>query len=112
MTRWSGYASRAERTGRDPRGRMRRAALTAALAVALAATYRGIEVAPERRCAPYDPGDYRHSQSVEARIVASIGQVYGPYTGRCFAGTGETDVEHTVARRRPTTAASAPPRRR
>ena len=70
---------------------MRRAALTAGLAVALAATtaaetYRGNEVAPERRCAPYDRGDYRYSQSVEARIVASIGQVYGPYTGRCFAG--------------------------
>ena len=81
---------------------MRRAALTAALAAVLAATaaaetYRGIEVAPECRCAPYDRGDYRYSQSVEARIVASIGQVYGPYTGRCFASTGETDIEHMVA---------------
>ena len=81
---------------------MRRAALTAALAVALAATsaagtYRGIEVAPERRCAPYDRGDYRYSQALEPRIAASIGQVYGPYTGRCFGSTGETDIEHMVA---------------
>ncbi len=26
-----------------------------------------------------------------------MGQVYGPYTGRCFGGTGETDIEHMVA---------------
>ena len=29
--------------------------------------------------------------------MASIGAVYGPYTGRCFASTGETDIEHMVA---------------
>ena len=66
-------------------------------APAVAETYRGIEVAPERRCAPYDRGDYRYPQSVEARIVASIGKVYGPYTGRCFSGTDQTDIEHIVA---------------
>ena len=80
---------------------MRRAALTAALAAwafaASAETYRGIEIAPERRCAPYDRSDYRYSQSLEPRIVASIGRVYGPYTGRCFDNTGETDIEHMVA---------------
>ena len=72
--------------------------LTAALALASAAeTYRGIDVAPEHRCAPYDRGDYRYSQSLEPRIVASIGKVYGPYTGTCFRSTGETDIEHMVA---------------
>ena len=80
---------------------MRRAALTAALAAwafaGSAETYRGIEIAPERRCAPYDRSDYRYSQSLEPRIVASIGRVYGPYTGRCFGNTGETDIEHIVA---------------
>ena len=92
------------RDGREGRARrrLRRAALTAALGWAFAVpaaaeTYRGIEVAPERRCSPYDRANYRYSQSLEPRIVAALGQVYGPYTGRRFAGTGETDIEHMVA---------------
>ena len=44
-------------------------------------TWRGIVVAPEHRCAPYDSDDYRYSQSVEQRIVAGMGGIiYGPYT--------------------------------
>ena len=79
-------------------GALTGATLTAALALAAAAeTYRGIDVAPEHRCAPYDRSDYRYSQSLETRIVASIGKVYGPYTGTCFGNTGETDIEHMVA---------------
>ena len=35
---------------------------------------------------------------MEPRIVAEIGKVYGPYTGRCFGSTSETDIEHIVAR--------------
>ena len=31
-------------------------------------------------------------------IVARIGKVYGPYSGRCFASRSETDIEHLVAR--------------
>ncbi len=65
---------------------------------ASAETWRGVVVAPERRCSPYDASDYRYSQSVEARIVAGIGKLYGPYTGRCFASTRESDIEHIVAR--------------
>ena len=81
---------------------MRRAALIVALASVLAGasaaeTYRGIEIAPEHRCARYERTDYRYSQSLEWRIVASIGKVYGPYSGRCFGSTGETDIEHMVA---------------
>ena len=73
-------------------------ALAAAIALTSAAeTYRGIDVAPEHRCAPYDRGDYRYSQSLEPRIVASIGKVYGPYTGTCFRSMAETDIEHMVA---------------
>ena len=61
-------------------------------------TWNGLAVAPERRCAPYDRGDYRYPQSVEARIVASMGgSVYGPYTGRHFHTTRQTDIEHIVA---------------
>ena len=65
--------------------------------LASADTYRGIPIAPENRCAPYDRSDYRYSQSVEQRIVASMGRIYGPYTGACFAHTGQTDIEHMVA---------------
>ena len=62
-------------------------------------TWRGIVVAPEHRCAPYDSDDYRYSQSVEQRIVAEMGGInYGPYTGTWFASTSETDIEHIVAR--------------
>lgn len=71
---------------------------TATTGQASAETWRGLAVAPEHRCAPYDRGDYPYPQSVEPRIVASMGgRVFGPYTGRYFAGRGETDVEHMVA---------------
>ena len=61
-------------------------------------TWNGLAVAPEHRCSPYDRADYRYSQSVEAGIVASMGgRVYGPYTGRIFRSTRETDIEHIVA---------------
>ena len=61
--------------------------------------WRGLAVAPEDRCSPYDPDDYPYSQSVERRIVAGMGGiVYGPYTGMWFDSTSETDIEHIVAR--------------
>ena len=61
-------------------------------------TWNGLVVAPEHRCSPYDRADYPYSQSVEARIVASMGgRVYGPYTGRTFRTTRETDIDHIVA---------------
>ena len=62
------------------------------------ASWRGLVVAPERRCSPYDADDYRYPQSVEDRIVAELGGVYGPYTGRWFASKSDTDIEHLVAR--------------
>ena len=61
-------------------------------------SWRGLFVAPERRCTPYDADDYRYPQSVEDRIVDELGGVYGPYTGRWFASKTETDIEHMVAR--------------
>ena len=66
--------------------------------VASAETWRGLTVATEHRCSPYRAGDYSYPQSVEPLIVARIGKVYGPYTGRCFASPSETDIEHMVAR--------------
>ena len=61
-------------------------------------SWRGLTVAPERRCSPYDADDYRYPQSVEDGIIREIGGVYGPYTGRWFASKSETDIEHMVAR--------------
>ena len=61
-------------------------------------TWRGLVVAPENRCSSYSADDYSYPQSVEARIVAEIGKVYGPYTGRCFTNMRKTDIEHIVAR--------------
>ena len=66
---------------------------------ALPGTWRGLVVAPEDRCSPYDSDDYPYNQSVEERIVEQLnGRVYGPYTGVHFQDTGQTDIEHIVAR--------------
>lgn len=60
--------------------------------------WRGLVVAPEARCAPYDrKWDYPYSQTVERHIVARLGMVYGPYTGTCFDSMRQTDIEHIVA---------------
>ena len=61
-------------------------------------SWRGLVIAPERRCASYEADEYRYSQSVEDRIIDELGGVYGPYTGRWFATKSETDIEHMVAR--------------
>ena len=74
------------------------AAATTAPAQAQDTTWNGLVVTPEARCSPYDSSDYRYSQSVEDRIVRSLGGVYGPYTGRWFGSKQETDIEHIVAR--------------
>ena len=72
--------------------------LAATVTVKADGTWRGLTVAPEHRCAPYDRDDYPYSQSVETRIIAGMGgRVYGPYTGRHFASRRETDIEHMVA---------------
>ncbi len=65
---------------------------------AAADSWRGLTVAPEHRCSPYDRKDYPYSQSVEARIVAGMnGRIYGPYTGKTFRSTRQTDIEHIIA---------------
>ena len=62
------------------------------------ALWNGILVAPEYRCSPYDSKAYPYPQSVEDRIIAELGGIYGPYTGRWFNSKRETDIEHIVAR--------------
>ncbi len=77
-------------------------AIAAVLAVghgrAAADTWRGLAVAPEHRCSPYDRSDYPYPRSIEREIVASMGgRVYGPYTGRHYRSMRDTDIEHIVA---------------
>ena len=61
-------------------------------------TWRGLTMAPENRCSPYDrERDYPYSPSVEEEIVHRLGRIYGPYTGTCFSSTDETEIEHIVA---------------
>jgi len=68
------------------------------MALAQVETWRGLVVAPEHRCAPYDRADYRYPQSIEQRIVEGLGEViWSPYTGEKFGSTRETDIEHIVA---------------
>lgn len=60
--------------------------------------WRGLTVASEERCSPYDSDDYPYPPSVEPKIVHDLGGVYGPYTGTWFGSIRETDIEHIVAR--------------
>ena len=60
-------------------------------------TWRGLVVAPEHRCSPYDKRDYPYSQALEREIVQQLGAVYEPYTGACFRSRHEVDIEHIVA---------------
>ena len=65
---------------------------------ASAETWRGLTIALEHRCSPYErKRDYPYPQSVEQDIVRALGAVYGPYTGTCFGSTRDTDIEHIVA---------------
>ena len=88
---------------RGPGSSLALSCLAAVVALGLVAgvsaeTWRGLTVAPEHRCAPYDKKrDYPYPQSVERDIVRELGAVYGPYTGTCFASARETDIEHLVA---------------
>ena len=56
-------------------------------------TWRGLVVAPEPRCSPYDrKRDYPYPQSIEQDVVRRLGGVYGPYTDTCFASTWQVSV--------------------
>ena len=60
--------------------------------------WRGLTVAPEDRCSPYDADDYNYPQSVEDDIVRALGGIFSPYTCESFASDTETDIEHIIAR--------------
>ncbi len=60
--------------------------------------WRGLTIADEDRCSPYDADDYPYSASVEDHIVDQLGGIYGPYTGTWFESIRQTDIEHIIAR--------------
>ena len=59
-------------------------------------TWRGIRIAPECRCTPYERDDYPYPQSVEARIADRLGGMRSPYDGTRFSSLRESDIEHVV----------------
>ena len=59
---------------------------------------RGLTIAPENRCSPYNADDYSYPQSVEDDIVRNLGGIYSPYTCESFDSDTQTDIEHIVAR--------------
>ena len=61
--------------------------------------WNGIRIAEEVRCTPFKRSrDYPYSQSIEQRIVKSMGnRIYCPYSGRFFNSIRETDIEHIVS---------------
>ena len=59
--------------------------------------WRGLVVAPECRCTPYDRDDYDYPQSVEAQIAARLGGAWSPYDGTRFESLTDSDIEHVVA---------------
>ena len=62
-------------------------------------SWLGLTIADENRCSAYVPDDYPYPQSAETKIVDDMGGIiYGPYTGRYFKSTKDTDIEHIVAR--------------
>ena len=60
-------------------------------------TWRGIRVAPECRCTPYDRDDYPYPQSIEAQIAERFGGMVSPYDGTRFASLSDSDIEHIIA---------------
>ena len=59
-------------------------------------TWRGLVVAPECRCTPYDRDDYPYPQSVEPLIAKRDG-MRSPYDGTVFRSLKESDIEHVVS---------------
>ena len=59
-------------------------------------TWRGLVVAPECRCTPYDRDDYPYPQSVEPLIAKRYG-MRSPYDGTVFPSLKESDIEHIVS---------------
>ena len=60
-------------------------------------TWRGLIVAPEERCSPYNANDYSYPQSLKAELVEMWGgHAVSLYTGRQYNSPDDTDMDHMV----------------
>ena len=73
-------------------------ALLAAAHVANAADCLGLEIGEERRCAPYDPRDYRYPSTLDRDKAREYGGIYSPYNDRIYDSLRDVDIEHTPYR--------------
>ena len=72
--------------------------LTIASLQAQESSWRGIPIAPEDRCAPYDRAAYPYDPSLESDIIAAMGgEICSPYNDECYESPTETDIEHIIA---------------
>lgn len=61
-------------------------------------TWRGIVVADEHRCVPYDRNDYPYPPDLEPAITQAQGGWPGsPYTLQVFTDYTQSDIEHIVS---------------
>lgn len=58
----------------------------------------GLVVEPESECPGYDGDDWPYPADLDVRHAEAVGGYFAPYTGRVFAGPGDVDIEHIVAR--------------
>ena len=61
--------------------------------------WRGLVVANENECTPYNRNDYRYSPRLEKKIIERNlkGQHYSPYTGEVFRSLRDSQIEHIVS---------------
>ena len=60
-------------------------------------SWRGLTVADEHRCTPYDRREYRYPASVEDAAISLLGDILSPYTCTLFASKQDSEVDHIVA---------------
>lgn len=82
-------------------------ATTTTVTSVLDGAWRGLTVAPEDHCSPYNADDYRYPQVVEDDIVRELEGIYSPYTCESFDSDTETDTS-SPGQRRTTPGCAAP----
>ena len=66
-------------------------------------------VAPESRCSRYLASDYSYPQSIEARIIESLGGIWSPYTDGRLRADGRPTSNISWRGRKRMTAGCVPP---
>ena len=61
------------------------------------AQWKGLQIAPESRCSPYDRADYPYPWTLERDASRRDGGFYEAYTRQYHLNPRNTDIEHVVA---------------